>query len=161
MYQSPSFFLRWIPTVTFPPGYRPPGICHFYFTWHPISYSRAQRKRQYLPHLGTLKTNCIVSQEDGNIYYILQNRSTWTCMHTKVRKHLSHCFCFSSVFLWLVALLCCIFFKHWLYMDKLFSSNQLRTNWRDFPAKKSALTAACRPVLFSRRQFLPNNSLCD
>ena len=96
---------------------------------------RAQRKRQF-PTPGTLKTNCTVSQEDGNIYYVLQNRSTWTRMHTKVRKHLSRCFCFSSVFLWLLTLLSCGFFKHRFYkLGQIVFLQPIAYKLEGFPSK--------------------------
>ena len=61
-------------------------------------------------------------------YYVLQRQK-----NTKVRKRLSHCFCFLPAFLWLLTLLSCGFFKYRFY--KL--------------GQRSPLTGTCWPVWFN------------
>ena len=138
-----------IPAVTIPPRAHSRGFA-FFSSLGVLFPSSGHKERGNSPPPRHLKTNCTVSQEDGNIYdifYVLQNKATWTriipayYMYAKVKKHISHCFCFSSVFL----LSCGFSNTGFINLDKLFNSKQSLTNWRDidFPAKKSANWGPC------------------
>ena len=126
-----------IPTVTIPWAH-PRGFA--IFSSLGILFPTPRTKKEAIPHpQDTLKQTALFHKKMDYSYYVLQNRSTWTCMQTKVRKHLSRCFCFLSVFLWLLTPLSCIFFKHMLYkLGQIVFLQPIAYKLEDFPAKKSA-----------------------
>ena len=137
-----------IPTVTIPPGHTPGG-------WHPIPYP-GHKKRGNSPPLGHSTASCTVAQEDRNIYYIYNKKI--------IEGKITECWLADkeSIFLikgkitrtWLVkhqnfSLLvgwthCSHFLQFtWQDFEEYYKQSacmfhQLLTNWKYFPAKKSA-----------------------